>query len=74
VKLCLRHWGIVINFSRVGIGEKLSASLCLLIDFQTGDLYQEDQGLLNSTRGLAGPITFQPGADAVLGHGSAFIG
>ena len=44
-------------------------SLCLLIDFQRP--VPRVPRLLNSTRVVAGPITFQLGADAVLGHGSA---
>ena len=28
VKLCLRHWGIVILFARVGLGEKLLREGC----------------------------------------------
>ena len=41
-------------------------SLCLLIDFQRP--VPRVPRLLNSTRVVAGPITFQLGADAVLGQ------
>ena len=52
-----RHWGS-------------SASPCLLIEFQIGDLYQEAHAS-STWRVVAGPITFQLGAEAVLGHGIA---